>query len=67
MPGEGAIYLNQSLNFRKPVYIGDTCTAKVRIEKIIPDKKILEMSTCVFNQNEEMVIEGSAVVKVKRL
>ena len=28
LPGKGSIYLEQNLSFRKPVYVGDTVTAR---------------------------------------
>ena len=31
LPGPGAIYLSQSLKFMKPVYAGDTITARVEV------------------------------------
>ena len=34
LPGEGSIYLGQKLSFRKPVYAGDTVTARVRVTEI---------------------------------
>ena len=34
MPGPGTIYLNQTLSFKKPVYLGDTITAEAEIIEI---------------------------------
>jgi 3-hydroxybutyryl-CoA dehydratase len=34
LPGEGCVYLSQSLKFIKPVYIGDTVKAIVTLTKI---------------------------------
>lgn len=64
LPGPGTIYLKQSLNFRKPVYIGDTITAKVTIKEIEENKKIAKLYTVVINQNGLMVLDGEAVVKL---
>lgn len=63
LPGPGTIYLRQSLDFQKPVYIGDTLTATVEITVIHKTKPILTLKTIVVNQNGECVIEGEAVVK----
>lgn len=64
LPGEGTIYLSQSLNFRKAVKIGDeiitTCEV---IEVINPTKGIIRLSTVCVNQNGENVLDGEAVVK----
>lgn len=31
IPGEGCVYVSQSLNFKRPVYIGDTVVATVEV------------------------------------
>lgn len=64
MPGEGTVYLEQNLKFTAPVYIGDTCTARVKIIEILnKEKGIYKLETKVVNQNEKAVAEGYAVVK----
>ncbi|MBO4808166.1 MAG: MaoC family dehydratase [Lachnospiraceae bacterium] len=64
LPGEGTIYLSQNLQFTKPVYIGDEVTAKAEVVEIInPEKGIYKIKTQCFNQKDEMVIDGEAVVK----
>lgn len=60
LPGEGSIYLAQELSFRKPVYVGDTVTARVRITEIRPEKKIITLETNVYNQEDQCVILGMA-------
>ena len=61
-PGQGTIYLSQSVNFKKPVYIGDTVTIKITV-KDIKRKDIIVLETNVFNQHNEIVISGEATVK----
>lgn len=64
LPGPGSIYMEQDAKFLKPVKIGDTVTAEVEVAEIINEtKKILKLNTSVYNQNEELVVEGYAVVK----
>lgn len=63
LPGKGTIYLHQSLDFKKPVFIGDQI--KVSIEVVSSIKPtIYELQTMCFNQNDEIVISGKAIVKV---
>ena len=62
-PGEGTIYLGQKMNFKKPVYIGDTITARVEIIEVKQNGKA-RLMTNVFNQNGECVIDGEAEVKL---
>jgi len=64
LPGLGAIYLSQTLRFLAPVFIGDTITAKAKVIKIRNDKPIITLETSCYNQNEDLVIVGEAVLKV---
>jgi 3-hydroxybutyryl-CoA dehydratase len=64
LPGPGSIYLGQTLNFIMPVFPGDTVTATVEVLAVRPDKPIVTLSTVCTNQNDEVVLEGEAVIKV---
>lgn len=64
LPGPGSIYLSQTLQFRRPVYVGDTVTAVVKVTDIKEAKKMVEFETNVYNQDDELVISGQALVKV---
>ncbi|EFE9237566.1 enoyl-CoA hydratase, partial [Escherichia coli] len=48
--------------FRKPVFIGDTVKATCEVVDINKEKNIVKLSTITTNQNDEVVIEGIAVV-----
>ena len=61
LPGPGTIYMGQEMKFTKPVYIGDTITAKVEAIEIIKDK-ILKLKTTCTNQKGEIVLDGVATV-----
>lgn len=61
LPGNGTIYLSQSLKFRAPVYINDEITARVEILDFPKENRALLKTTCT-NQNGELVIEGEAYV-----
>jgi len=64
LPGEGSIYLGQSLNFKAPVSIGEQVTASVEIIKIREDKPIVTLRTLCVNSEGQIVVDGEAVVKV---
>ncbi len=67
LPGPGSIYLEQDFKFMKPVFISDTITASVEVTEIINEiKGIIRLSTQVYNQNDELVIDGFAVVKTPK-
>lgn len=57
----GAIYIHQSINFRKPVFINDRIYCTVTVTKI--NNKIAHFTTTCTN-GEEVVIDGEAIVKI---
>lgn len=67
IPGTGALYLSQEMDFASPVFIGDTVKATGTVEKIDPATRTIEIRTETTNQNEETVLRGRAKVKVLRL
>lgn len=64
LPGPGTLYLGQTLKFKRPVFPGDTITATVEVLSVRPDKPIVTLSTICTNQDDEVVLEGEAVVRV---
>ncbi|MCX7098145.1 MAG: MaoC family dehydratase [Methylococcales bacterium] len=59
LPGPGCVYVSQSLNFKRPVFIGDTVTATVTVESIDVDKKRVVFNT-YCKVNKKIVIDGKA-------
>ena len=64
LPGEGAIYLHQEMNFRKPVFHGEEITATVTVTNIKKEKSILYFDTKCENGRGEIVVDGNAVLKI---
>lgn len=63
LPGPGAIYLNQQLNFLAPVRPGDTVHATVKVRELNRDRgRVVLETTC--SVKGVMVIDGEALVKV---
>ena len=62
LPGEGSIYLGQTLTFVAPVFPGDTITARVTIKDIREGKGIVKLDTVCMNQRAELVLRGEATV-----
>ena len=62
LPGEGSVYLGQTLQFVAPVFPGDEITARVTVKEIREGKPILKLETICINQREEIVIRGEATV-----
>ena len=64
LPGPGTVYLSQTLQFRAPVYPGDSITTTIEVKSIRPDKPIATLGTVCRNQQDQVVLEGEAVVLV---
>jgi phosphate acetyltransferase len=62
LPGPGTIYVNQSLNFRRPVGLGDTVTVRVTVKEKIADDHRVKLDCLCLNQDGDIVIEGEAEV-----
>ncbi|TBW50150.1 3-hydroxybutyryl-CoA dehydratase [Marinobacter halodurans] len=61
MPGPGTIYLEQSLNFKRPVKLDDTLTVKLTVAS--KDRRNRVTIDCVVtNQRNEEVVVGEAKV-----
>lgn len=63
LPGPGAIYVSQTLNFRAPVKIGDVVTAKVKLVELIEGKRRARFE-CQCTVAGKAVLEGEAVLMV---
>ena len=63
LPGPGAIYVSQTLNFRGPVRIGDKVIAKVSLVELMPAKRRARFD-CVCAIDGKPVLEGEAVLMV---
>lgn len=65
LPGAGAIYLGQTLNFHKPVRIGDVAVARATVASIDEAAARVVLS-CTIHVNDELVMDGEATVRVPR-
>jgi 3-hydroxybutyryl-CoA dehydratase len=63
LPGPGAIYISQTLNFKAPVKIGDTVVTTVKVAELVPEKKRAKFE-CVCTVNGKPVVQGEAVLMV---
>lgn len=62
LPGEGSIYLNQTMQFLKPIYHNNKVKICIEVESLKPEKRIVFLNTKCWVSGE-LVIDGSAVVK----
>src|SRR6201996_8139327 len=59
LPGPGAAYVSQTLNFRAPVKIGDTVLVTVTVAELLPEKSRARLS-CICEVDNEVVLDGEA-------
>ena len=62
LPGQGSIYLSQSLRFRRPVYFEDIITATVKVIEIDLIKNRVKFECIATNQNDVVVVLGEAEI-----
>jgi 3-hydroxybutyryl-CoA dehydratase len=63
LPGPGAVYLSQTLNFRGPVRIGDVVTISVEVAELVPEgRRVLLRCECLVDN--KLVLDGEARVSV---
>ena len=64
IPGDGALWYSQTLDFILPVRVGDKLTITAEIIEKISRLNAIKLETKVFNQKKQIVIDGIAKVKV---
>jgi 3-oxoacyl-[acyl-carrier protein] reductase len=64
LPGDGALWFSQSLDFLLPVRIGDHLMVIAEVIKKNDKEQIIELKTEIYNQNKQLVTKGIAKVKV---
>lgn len=61
IPGPGCVYVSQTLNFKRPVYIGDTISAIITVTAIDYEKRRVFFDTICKVKNK-VVIDGQAEI-----
>ncbi|HEY2300032.1 MAG TPA: MaoC family dehydratase [Jatrophihabitans sp.] len=62
LPGPGSVFLEVSWQFRAPVRPGDVLTAEATVTAARTDKPVTTLATRITNQDDLVVLDGSAVV-----
>jgi 3-hydroxybutyryl-CoA dehydratase len=63
LPGPGAVYRSQTLNFHAPVTIGDVVTVTVEVVELVPEGRKVRLA-CEASVDGRVVLDGEAVVSV---
>lgn len=61
-PGEGTVYLSQTLKFMAPMYEDEKYTAKFTVLEVIPEKHRAKIETLIIDQEGKTITSGEAVV-----
>ena len=64
LPGDGALWYSQTLDFLLPVRIGDMITVVAEVIKKNDRERSIELDVRIFNQNRQIVTRGISKVKV---
>lgn len=63
LPGLGTIAVSNHIEYRKPVFIGDTVTARVEVRHCDTERNQVTLDLTWVNQAGDLVARGTAVVK----
>jgi 3-hydroxybutyryl-CoA dehydratase len=66
LPGLGTVAVSNRIEYQRPVYIGDTITARVEVAHLDTARNRATMAIRWTNQDATVVAEGEAVVKPPR-
>ena len=61
-PGEGTIYLNQNLQFLRPMLVNVEYVAQFEVVEIDREKHRATITTIVINDEGKKVVDGSAIL-----
>lgn len=64
LPGPGALWVSQAMEFKLPVRMGDTLTVTCTVLRKHMRDRLLELETCITNQHGQIVLAGQGKVKV---
>jgi acyl dehydratase len=62
LPGPGSVFLHVDWSFRSAVGPGDVITATAEVVEVRTDKPICRLRTSITDQDDTVVLEGTALV-----
>jgi 3-hydroxybutyryl-CoA dehydratase len=63
LPGPGSIYINQTMNFLKPIFHDSEIEINIQVSNLKAEKKIVYLETkCLYDG--EVCVDGSAILKL---
>ncbi len=67
LPGAGTNYLKQHLEFLRPAVVGDELRAVVRVTRIRPDTRLVNLDTACVGPGDRIVCRGRALVLARSI
>jgi acyl dehydratase len=67
LPGVGALWMQQSFRWRKPVFLGDTVEIVLEVTQKSPGARLLAIRISANNQDGAAVMDGEGAVHVPAL
>lgn len=64
LPGPGALWVSQAMEFHLPVRLGDTLTVVCTVLRKHARDRLLELDTRISNQHGQLVLSGQGKVKL---
>jgi 3-oxoacyl-[acyl-carrier protein] reductase len=64
LPGTGALWVSQNMEFLLPVRLGDELTISCTVLKKHERERLLELDTRIVNQHQQLILSGSGKVKL---
>jgi len=66
LPGVGTVAVSNQVEYKRPVYIGDTIAVRVEVAALDPERGRATMAVTWNNQHGDLVATGEMVVKPPR-
>lgn len=64
IPGKGALWTSQSLDFLQPAFYGDEITVVAEVTQKSISTRFIKLEVKVYNQNNHVLVQGQSKVKL---
>jgi len=64
LPGRGALWTKQTLEFLHPAHVGDTLCVRAQVRQKSPATRTIVLAVEITNQHEQAILTGEATVRM---
>ncbi|MEQ8806563.1 MAG: SDR family oxidoreductase, partial [Rhodospirillales bacterium] len=64
LPGKGALWMSQTLNFARPAFVGDTIIVRSEVTQVSQATRTLVAKVTITNQNGAVIVTGDSTVRL---